>query len=114
MKIKGRWRIIEMEVWDADAIDLLGPAFFEVGPDREGSFRFIAVEGWMDIRAVDRDGAPGIEFSWEGADECDEAAGRGWATLSSDGSLTGRIYFHGGDDSGFRAVRETTEDRPSS
>jgi len=29
-----------------------------------------------------------------------------WATLSSDGSLNGRIYFHLGDDSSFTAVRD--------
>ena len=103
MNVDGRWRIVEMELWDREAIELLGPAFFKVGPGHQGSFRFIAVKGWMDIRAVD--GSPDIEFSWKGRNECDEASGRGWATLSSDGSLTGRIYFHGGDDSGFRAVR---------
>lgn len=28
-KIAGRWRIVEMELWDTEAIDLLGPAFIE-------------------------------------------------------------------------------------
>lgn len=32
--VVGRWRIVEMEVWDADAIDLLGPASIEF--DRNG------------------------------------------------------------------------------
>ena len=104
--MKGRWRIVEMELWDEDAIDLLGPAFIEITADGRGSFRFIAVEGWMDIRRVQRDGTPAIEFSWEGNDECDPVNGRGWATLQGDGSLSGRIYIHGGDDSAFRAVRE--------
>jgi hypothetical protein len=89
--INGRWRIVEMELWDADAIDLLGPAFIELCDDDQGSFRFIAVEGWMDTRTVDRGGRPGIEFSWEGNDEMDPASGRGWATLAPDGSLEGRI-----------------------
>ncbi len=30
--------------------------------------------------------------------------GRGWARLLKDGSLTGRIYIHQGDDSGFEAI----------
>jgi hypothetical protein len=30
---------------------------------------------------------------------------RGWAVLADDGSLQGLLYFHLGDDSGFRAVR---------
>ena len=50
MSINGRWRIVEMELWDREAIDLLGPAFIEIGPDGQGRFRFIAVVGWMDIR----------------------------------------------------------------
>jgi hypothetical protein len=82
MGMKGRWRIIEMELWDEGAIDLVGPAFIELRDD-QGSFRFIAVEGWMDVRDVERDGRPGIEFSWEGNDEMDRASGRGWATLGS-------------------------------
>src|SRR4051794_33633522 len=105
MKIDGRWRIVEMELWDQEAIDLLGPAFIEIGPRNGGNFRFVAVDGSMDIRRVERDGAPAFEFSWEGNDECDAATGRGWATLDGDGSLTGRIYIHGADDSAFRAVR---------
>ena len=98
-----------MELWDRDAIDILGPAFVQIGPGHDGSFRFIAVEGWLDVREINRDGVPGIEFSWEGNDESDAASGRGWATLSSDGSLTGRFFFHLGDDSGFRAIREGSD-----
>jgi len=106
MSIDGRWRIVEMELWDEAAIDLLGPAFIEIGPGNDGNFRFIAVEGWMDLRRIERDGLPGVEFSWDGNDECDPASGRGWAIAADDSSLLGRIYFHGGDDSAFRAVRD--------
>jgi hypothetical protein len=59
----------------------------------------------MDCRSGQRDGRPCVEFSWEGNDESDPASGRGWAALEEDGSLRGHIYFHLGDDSGFRAVR---------
>ena len=106
MQLKGRWRIVEMELWEPDAIDLLGPAFIEIKADGSGSFRLIAVKGWMDIRDVERNGLSGIEFSWDGNDERDPASGRGWAELSRDGSLEGRIFFHMGDDSAIRAVRE--------
>src|SRR4051794_21130047 len=106
MKIDGPWRIVEMELWDQEAIDLLGPAFIEIGRGHNGSFRFIAVEGSMDVRRVESGPSPRIEFSWEGADEYDPASGRGWAAIASDGSLSGRIYIHGGDDSAFRAVRD--------
>ncbi len=113
-RISGRWRIIEMELWDQDAIDLLGPAFIEFGPDNTGSFRFIAVEGWMDVRPSPRDGLPGVDFTWDGYDEGDRTTGRGWATLGSDGALTGRIFIHLGDDSSFAAVPEQDSRTPSS
>lgn len=105
MTLVGRWRILEMELWDQEAINLVGPAFFEFGSGDAGRFRFIAVEGWMDCDHGQREGYPHVEFTWEGSDEDDQVHGRGWATVGADGSLTGRIYFHLGDDSGFRAVR---------
>lgn len=103
--ILGGWRIIEMELWDGEAVDLMGAALIEFGQDQTGRFRFVAVEGWMDCRHQRREGRLHVEFSWEGHDDSDQAHGRGWATLADDGSLQGRIYFHMGDDSGFRAVR---------
>ena len=111
MPITGRWRIVEMEVRDQEAIDLLGPAFIELAANGQGNFRFIAVEGWMDVHEVERDGRPGVEFSWEGNDEMDPASGRGWATLAADDSLEGRIFFHMGDDSSFRAERQDPRPR---
>ncbi len=105
MSVTGAWRIVEMDLWDSEAIDLLGPGFIQFGADQTGHFRFIAVEGWMDCRNGRRDGRPCVEFTWEGNDESDPASGRGWAALEEDGSLRGHIYFHLGDDSGFQAVR---------
>jgi hypothetical protein len=104
--VAGRWRIVEMEVWDREAIDLVGPAFIELRANGHGSFRFIAVEGGIDARRVDLDGRPAVEFTWDGEDESDHASGRGWAVLEPDGSLRGRFFIHLGDNSGFRAVPE--------
>lgn len=116
-KVSGRWRIVEMELWDQDAIELMGPAFIEFGPDNTGSFRFIAVDGQMDVRPSHRDGLPGVEFSWDGYDEGERTTGRGWATLGSDGTLKGRIFIHLGDDSSFVTVPEqyfgTRSNQPS-
>ncbi|GAA0913414.1 hypothetical protein Vau01_052340 [Virgisporangium aurantiacum] len=100
----GRWRIVSMELWDSDAIDLVGPGFIEFRRDGTGRFGFIAVTGWMDCREDTRDGRVRVEFTWEGSDEGDQVSGRGWAALTDDGSLDGRIVFHLGDDSGFHAV----------
>ncbi len=98
-----------MDMWDRDAIDLVGPAFIEINPDGTGHFGFIAVDGYLDCRAAERDNCPAVEFSWDGNDESDPASGRGWARLESDGSLHGHIFFHLGDDSGFEAVLQRPE-----
>ena len=94
MNVNGVWRIVEMDLWDAEAIDLLGPGYIQFSADQTGHFRFIAVEGWMDCHSDQRDGRPCVEFTWEGNDESDPASGRGWAALDEDGSLRGHIYFH--------------------
>ena len=101
--IDGRWRITHMDLWDREAIDLLGPAFVEFEGDG-GHFRFIAVDGSMSCEHGQRRGRPHVEFTWEGNDECDPASGRGWATLCKDGAIAGHIYIHDADDSGFTAI----------
>jgi hypothetical protein len=109
MTVAGRWRIIETELWDRTALDLVAPAFIELHEDGTGGFGLVAVEGSMDCRQVERDDRCTVEFSWHGKDDCDPASGRGWAALQQDGSLYGRIHFHLGDDSDFRAVRAEDE-----
>jgi hypothetical protein len=46
-----------------------------------------------------------VEFSFQGFDEGDPISGRGRATVSGN-EMTGRIYFHQGDESGFTAIRD--------
>jgi hypothetical protein len=84
---------------------LVGPAFIEFDATGSGRLGFIAVTGWMDCRHADVDGSRVVEFTWDGDDDGDRVTGRGRATLQGDGSLNGHIYFHQGDDSGFRAAR---------
>jgi hypothetical protein len=105
MNLTGRWRITEMDLWDLDAVELVGPAFIELNATGTGTLGFIAVTGTMDCRQTDLDGRPAVEFTWDGDDDGDRVSGRGWATLNDDGSVHGHIYFHHGDDSGFRATR---------
>jgi hypothetical protein len=111
-RISGKWRITKMDLWDQEAIDLLGPAFIEFKGEG-GQFRFIAVDGWMDCRHGQRNGRPSVDFTWDGNDECDPASGRGWVNLQKDGSLTGQIYFHQGDDSGFKAMPVEGDEPPT-
>jgi hypothetical protein len=83
-----------MDNWDQEAIDLVQPGFIEFGEDGLGSLGFIVVTGDLDCRDADRDGQPGA--------------------LNLDGTLVGHIYFHLGDESGFRAERfnEASGERP--
>jgi hypothetical protein len=103
-RVTGRWQIVEMDQWDQDDIDVVEPGFIEFARNGTGEFGFIAVRGGMDCRWSERDGRPFAEFTWEGNDEMDQASGRGWAVLAEDDTLTGHLFFHLGDDSGFRAT----------
>jgi hypothetical protein len=101
-----------MDNWDQETVDLVEPGFIEFDEDGLGELGFIAVTGELDCRDADRDGRPGVEFSWQGSDEGDDVSGRGWAALNPDGTIEGHIYFHHGDDSAFRA--EVQRSRPVS
>lgn len=97
----GKWRITSMELWDAEFIDLLGPGYIRFDADGRGEFVFGAVQGGLDCHL----GADDIHFTWEGSDEMDHACGDGDADLEEDGTLTGEIRFHHGDESSFTARR---------
>jgi hypothetical protein len=101
---EGRWHIVSMTQWDEDFINAEVQGFIEFEAGGSGEFQFGYVQGQMDCRLTTRDGEPAVEWTWEGNDEMDEAAGRGWAVLKGD-ELHGMIYFHEGDDSGFVAKR---------
>lgn len=102
--IIGRWRITQMDLWDQDAIDLVGPGTIEFRRDQTGQLNFIAIEANLDFRSLEANRAP-VEFTFDGFDEGDPVNGRGWASLGEDEMLRGHVYFHMGDDSGFAAVR---------
>ena len=102
----GDWRIMEMEEWDREYLDEEVPAYIRFEKKGMGEFQFGLVKAKIDYRAATRDGKPAVEFSWEGYSEMDPMTGRGWAILNEDDSLTGRIFFHLGDESGFIAARK--------
>nr|WP_225957876.1 hypothetical protein [Amycolatopsis lexingtonensis] len=108
-ELVGRWRLVVVSGWDREAVDLDGPGFIEFAADGTGQIRFVAVTGWLDCRAIERGGSPGVEFTWEGADEGDQVSGRGWAVLIDD-TIEGHLFFHLGDDSSFRAKPFTGAD----
>lgn len=97
----GKWRITEMELWDREFIDLLGLGYIQFNAKGGGEFVFGAVQGGLDCHY----GQASIYFTWTGHDEMDEASGDGDAQLEDDGTLTGDIRFHLGDESSFIAIR---------
>jgi len=98
----GTWFIVEMEAWDQEYVDMEVPGHFTFNKDGTGHFQFGLVQGDMDCCVETVDGKDRIEFSWEGQEELDPANGRGWAVIENK-ELHGRIFFHQGDDSAFRA-----------
>jgi hypothetical protein len=100
----GKWRIVEMEVWGQEYVDMEVPGYIRIGSDGTGQFQFGLVSGDMDGRVEQCGNAPRFEFSWSGQEENDPVCGRGWAVIEN-GELNGRIYLHLADDSAFRAVK---------
>jgi hypothetical protein len=101
----GRWRIVEMDVWDNDFLDLVEEAHITFQGGSDGEIAFGALKGFLDVRYGSRHGSACAEFSWQGHDEGDEACGRGWVTLGTAGRLVGHFYIHNGDDSGLVGER---------
>jgi hypothetical protein len=99
MTLNGRWRITETELWDRGFLDMMEPAYILFDGTSGGEFAFGCVTGQLHCR----DTKEGADFTWQGNDEMDEACGDGWAELQADGSLSGEIRFHNGDDSTFIA-----------
>jgi hypothetical protein len=100
----GKWRIIEMEMWDQDFIDLETEGYFTFDKDQLGSFEFGVVQGHLDYSIEDINGLERLDFSWEGSDENNPVSGRGWVIIEGE-LLNGKIYFHLGDSSGFKAQK---------
>jgi hypothetical protein len=79
----GRWRIVEMDNWDSDFLDLVEEAHLTFEGKSDGEIAFGALKGFLDVRYGGRDGSACAEFSWEGHDENDPACGRGWIMIGT-------------------------------
>jgi hypothetical protein len=101
----GHWKIVQMDTWAQDYVDLVVPGHVTFEDDGLGEFQFGTVVGWLDCRfnRDDRD-RPLVEFSWDGRSDSDPGCGRGWARIE-DGKLMGHLFIHCSDDSAFVAER---------
>ncbi len=105
MKYTGDWRIDEMDLWEADYLNIEVEAFISIDERGNGQFQFGLVSGNIDGKVIKRKSETRLEFTWEGNDECDKASGSGWIQLRDDDTLDGEIKFHGGDRSSLVATR---------
>jgi len=105
MNIDGTYEIIQMEVWDKDAIDLVETGYISI-KGKKGHLHFICVDGQMEIQKINDK----YMFTWEGTDECDPSSGYGDFTCSGN-TITGRIYILDSDNSSFVAVKVPQLDR---
>jgi hypothetical protein len=108
ISFRGTWRITETELWDSHDLDDVTEAHLTLGKSNLGELAFLCVSADVDYREVQRDGQPGVEFSFSGEDELTPVSGRGWAILNGD-RLRGRLFFHCGDESAFVAQRKRTK-----
>lgn len=99
--LSGKWRIVEMALWDNGFLDMMEPAYIAFDGKAGGEFAFGCVTGSLYCRKT----LSGVDFTWEGNDEMDSASGDGWAEILKDGTLKGEICFHNGDVSTFKTRR---------
>jgi hypothetical protein len=105
MKFNGTWHITEMENWDEEYCNMEVQAYIEIDERGSGDFQFGLVTGAVDGEIETDKLGEKLEFTWDGADENDEANGSGWLRLKDDDTLEGKIKIHGGDSSLFLAER---------
>ncbi len=67
----GKWRIVKTDLWEADYLDMLEPAFIEFKRDGLGEFRFGCVIGGLDSHYM----SAAAHFTWQGSDEMDQVCG---------------------------------------
>jgi hypothetical protein len=98
--VLGRWRFVEIKGWDTAYVDMLGPGHIQLDNDG-GHIEFGVVQISLDCRYS----KTGAHFSFQSSDEGTEVSGDGDADIEQDGTLSGEIRFHNGDDMPFIARR---------
>ncbi len=99
-EVLGRWRITEIEGWDAGYVDMVAPGYIQFdqnGGQAEFGVMHLSLDCWF--------GQAGAQFNFHGSDEGTGVSGDGDAEIEEDGTLQGEFRFHNGDDMPFTARR---------
>lgn len=107
--ISGHWRIIWMEEWDQEYVNLVEPGYIRMDSQGNGEFQFGVVTGYFYTNPEKTH----FDSTWEGSQECDEAQGEINGTIDEEGKegeLCGTISFWEGDASEYRAIRSTSSE----
>jgi len=103
-KFVGTWRITQLQGYDAEYIDLCGPAKLSISGSGGCPMHFGAIEIILDCKTDDLDERV-LRFSFEGQDEGDPICGRGYCLVEGN-EMTGRLFRHLGDEFSFKAEKE--------
>lgn len=93
-EIVGKWRIVEADLWDCGYLDLVQPAYLQIGTDgwAEIAFGVVTAGGQYEYSRAT------VFFRFNGSDEGDEVSGEISAELQDDGSIEIELAFDNGDD----------------
>jgi hypothetical protein len=101
-EVIGKWKIVEMEQWDQDYVDMEEPGHITFNKGGSGGLHFGCVDASLDWRY--EASIAQADFTFDGCDEGDQVNGRGWAKIKGK-QMVGQIVFHLGDQSGFKASK---------
>lgn len=99
------WHITDMEMWDADYVNMERQAYIEIEPGDHGTFQFGLVFGELHGYLEGALPEQRFAFTWDGNDEMDPASGSGWMRLAAEDTAVGLIAIHRADRSRFSARR---------
>jgi hypothetical protein len=99
--VLGKWRITSADLWDADYLDLVEPAYIRFDEGGHGEMAFGALQAGLECETA----VSIIFFSFEGSDEMDPVLGTGTAKLAEDGTLEVEVSYHHGDEAQLKARR---------
>jgi hypothetical protein len=63
LDLVARWRLVEMDNWDSDFLDLVEEAHLTLEGKSDGEIAFGALKSFLDVRYGMRDGSACAEFS---------------------------------------------------